>query len=249
MPSLTVHELFNRFSTASSGPRMQTPPMSSAIKVNGRPLAYARAGEVVDVPARPITIHQMDALSVDGASVRFRVACGRGTYVRTLGGGSCACARHSRAPEAVAPPACSGPFVLEQAVQVDELARLATEPTDRGLATGPAARARSAPCRVAATGAVPAWLVGACTGARVRVRGPRGAASIQRRVGATARERHPSTTRDETPVGARYVVRDEIGMLALAECLAGQPERRPSQGAQVLARPSGSVSEAAADVE
>jgi tRNA pseudouridine55 synthase len=40
-----------------SGQRMQKPPMYSAVKVNGRPLySYARAGETVDVPSRPIRV-------------------------------------------------------------------------------------------------------------------------------------------------------------------------------------------------
>lgn len=68
------------------GPQMQTPPRYSAVKVNGRRLyEYARAGETVEVPPRPIRVDSMELLGVDADTVRFRVTCGRGTYVRALG--------------------------------------------------------------------------------------------------------------------------------------------------------------------
>ncbi|NLW16360.1 MAG: tRNA pseudouridine(55) synthase TruB [Firmicutes bacterium] len=42
------------------GEREQVPPAYSAIKYQGRPLyEYARAGKIVQVPARPITIHAL----------------------------------------------------------------------------------------------------------------------------------------------------------------------------------------------
>ncbi len=67
------------------GTRMQVPPMFSAIKVNGRPLyKYARAGETVEVPARPIRVDAVELLSFGADWISFRVTCGRGTYVRVL---------------------------------------------------------------------------------------------------------------------------------------------------------------------
>ncbi|MCH7903650.1 MAG: tRNA pseudouridine(55) synthase TruB [Armatimonadetes bacterium] len=63
----------------------QTPPMFSAVKKDGRPLyAYARAGEVVDRPAREVVIHELDLTSVDAPHATFRTVCEGGTYVRTL---------------------------------------------------------------------------------------------------------------------------------------------------------------------
>lgn len=69
----------------------QTPPMFSAVKVNGKKLyEYARAGQTVERPTRKITIHALELLSDDeifeGEEVRFsiRIKCSKGTYIRTL---------------------------------------------------------------------------------------------------------------------------------------------------------------------
>ncbi len=65
----------------------QIPPAYSAIKINGR-RAYdlARKGEDVTIPSRQITIHDLQLLEIlPDSQARFRVACSKGTYVRTLG--------------------------------------------------------------------------------------------------------------------------------------------------------------------
>lgn len=70
----------------------QVPPMYSAVKVNGRKLyEYARAGETVERPVRIADIKSFKRTSdilVDEeqgtVSWKFEVACGKGTYVRTL---------------------------------------------------------------------------------------------------------------------------------------------------------------------
>ena len=68
----------------------QIPPMYSAVKVNGKKLyEYARAGQTVERPQRQVTIHSFtrtSPLEFDGecCRFRFRVACSKGTYVRTL---------------------------------------------------------------------------------------------------------------------------------------------------------------------
>ncbi|WP_078413196.1 tRNA pseudouridine(55) synthase TruB [Priestia abyssalis] len=69
----------------------QTPPMYSAVKVNGKKLyEYARAGIEVERPTRTITIHELVLLDDrqlfegDTVSFRFRVTGSKGTYVRTL---------------------------------------------------------------------------------------------------------------------------------------------------------------------
>jgi tRNA pseudouridine55 synthase len=70
------------------GEIMQVPPMVSALKHEGRRLyELARDGEVVDREARPVTIHELEILSVGSGpypEVEFRVVCGKGTYVRSL---------------------------------------------------------------------------------------------------------------------------------------------------------------------
>ncbi len=67
------------------GEIQQIPPMYSAIKINGQKLCnLARKGKEVERPARTITIHSLDFLGCDGADVRLRVHCSKGTYIRTL---------------------------------------------------------------------------------------------------------------------------------------------------------------------
>ncbi len=69
----------------------QTPPMYSAVKVNGRKLyEYARKGETVERPTRTVTIHSLELLDetehFEGEEITFkiRIACSKGTYIRTL---------------------------------------------------------------------------------------------------------------------------------------------------------------------
>lgn len=75
-----------------TGDIMQTPPMYSAVKVNGRKLyEYAREGLTIDREARPIHISyfkQIKKSTYDDTAktqtIYFEVGCSKGTYVRTL---------------------------------------------------------------------------------------------------------------------------------------------------------------------
>ncbi|MBM7694661.1 tRNA pseudouridine55 synthase [Peribacillus deserti] len=69
----------------------QTPPMYSAVKVNGKKLyEYARAGIEIERPSREVTIYDIELLDTrdsfegDVISFSFRVRCSKGTYIRTL---------------------------------------------------------------------------------------------------------------------------------------------------------------------
>ncbi len=69
----------------------QTPPMYSAVKVNGKRLyEYAREGQVIERPSRIVQIDAIelldDAVQFEGEAIEFsiRVSCGKGTYIRTL---------------------------------------------------------------------------------------------------------------------------------------------------------------------
>lgn len=67
------------------GDILQVPPMYSALKVNGQKLYdLARKGREVERQPRPITIHELTLLGMDGADIRLRVRCSKGTYIRTL---------------------------------------------------------------------------------------------------------------------------------------------------------------------
>lgn len=74
-----------------TGTITQTPPMFSAVKVNGKRLyEYAREGKVIERPTRQVTIYEIELLDnrevFSGETVSFsiRVKCSKGTYIRTL---------------------------------------------------------------------------------------------------------------------------------------------------------------------
>ena len=64
----------------------QTPPIYSAVKVNGeRAYKLARKGEEVEMKPRTVTINSLNILSYSFPDLRIRVKCSSGTYIRTLG--------------------------------------------------------------------------------------------------------------------------------------------------------------------
>ena len=69
-----------------TGDILQTPPMVSAKKVDGRRLhELAREGVVIDRKAVPITVHRFDLEETDDPMVlRATVDCSTGTYIRVL---------------------------------------------------------------------------------------------------------------------------------------------------------------------
>jgi tRNA pseudouridine55 synthase len=82
----TVVEVLDRF----MGPISQVPPMYSALKKDGKALyEYAREGETVEREARNVVIHDLELLDMqlqgDAPFLSLRVACSKGTYIRTLG--------------------------------------------------------------------------------------------------------------------------------------------------------------------
>ena len=67
------------------GEILQVPPMYSALKVNGQKLCdLARKGKEVERQPRPITIHELTLLETTENTLRLRVRCSKGTYIRTL---------------------------------------------------------------------------------------------------------------------------------------------------------------------
>jgi tRNA pseudouridine55 synthase len=103
----------------------QIPPMYSAVKVDGRRLyQLAREGKEVERKPRAVTIYGIEIISadVDGPqpTVRFRVRCSKGTYIRTL------CVDIGKA---LGYPAhmshlvrtATGPFRREDAITLEEL--------------------------------------------------------------------------------------------------------------------------------
>lgn len=106
------------------GKILQIPPMHSALKRDGRPLyEYARKGLEVERQPRPVVVHGLDVLGLDGEVLTLRVHCGKGLYVRTLAediGAALGCGAHLGAlrREAV------GLFSIRDAVSLPELEAL-----------------------------------------------------------------------------------------------------------------------------
>jgi tRNA pseudouridine55 synthase len=63
----------------------QIPPAFSAIKVDGkRVYKKARAGQTVDLPARPVEILSFSIETLNFPDIHFYVQCSKGTYIRSL---------------------------------------------------------------------------------------------------------------------------------------------------------------------
>ncbi len=76
-----VREIVRSF----TGTYMQTPPMYSAVKYNGKRLyTLARAGVTVERTPRKVTIYRMEILDMRLPRVTLEIQCSRGTYIRTL---------------------------------------------------------------------------------------------------------------------------------------------------------------------
>ena len=107
-----------------TGDIFQTPPMVSAIKVNGVPLyKMARKGE--EVAREPRLVHIFSFRIDDFAlpDVRFTVRCTKGTYVRTLChdiGAALGCGGHLAALRRTR----SGRFSVADAIALDDLRAL-----------------------------------------------------------------------------------------------------------------------------
>lgn len=70
---------------AFTGRIAQVPPRYSALKRDGEALyARARRGEVVHIEPRAVDVHALDVLAVGTDTLRLRIECGSGTYIRSL---------------------------------------------------------------------------------------------------------------------------------------------------------------------
>ncbi len=64
----------------------QIPPLTSAIRVDGKRLyEYAHAGEEIEVPSRQVMIHHIRLISYIHPYIEIEVSVSKGTYIRTLG--------------------------------------------------------------------------------------------------------------------------------------------------------------------
>jgi tRNA pseudouridine55 synthase len=83
VPAFTQEEIQAAFDT-QRGDFYQTPPMVSAIKINGVPLyKLARKGQEVEREARFVRVYDSEITRAALPEVDFRVVCSKGFYVRT----------------------------------------------------------------------------------------------------------------------------------------------------------------------
>ena len=104
-----------------TGTIMQTPPMYSAIKIDGKKLyELARKGKTIERPPREIEIFNIELLEFTPSGFFIRVHCSKGTYIRVL------CEDIASALDSVGCMGslireASGRFTLENAVSIEKV--------------------------------------------------------------------------------------------------------------------------------
>jgi len=125
VPPLTVEQL-NEATESFLGDQMQTPPMVSAVKVEGVPLyKLARKGVEVERKARLIHIYSYRFTQYEEPFGFFRVGCTKGTYVRSLThelGEKLGCGAHLATLRRVT----SGKFNAADAITFEDVFKLST---------------------------------------------------------------------------------------------------------------------------
>lgn len=111
----------------------QTPPMHSALKVDGQPLyKLAHQGIVIERKSRPVHIFSIDVLRHEDDEMDIEVHCSKGTYIRTLAediGEKLGCGAHLSALRRTE----SGPFHLDDCITLEELEQLAEKAEEAGF--------------------------------------------------------------------------------------------------------------------
>jgi tRNA pseudouridine55 synthase len=118
VPPLTLEQL-NEMAAPFIGDQMQTPPMVSAIKKDGVPLyKLARKGVEVEREPRLVHIYNFRFTNYAEPNGEFRLACTKGTYVRSVAhelGQKIGCGAHLSALRRSA----SGKFDVTEATPLD----------------------------------------------------------------------------------------------------------------------------------
>lgn len=80
-----TEEMVRETAKSFIGKQEQIPPMFSAVKVDGKRLyKLARVGEEIELKARPIEILEFEITACNLPLVDFRIACTKGTYIRSI---------------------------------------------------------------------------------------------------------------------------------------------------------------------
>ncbi len=115
------------------GDQYQTPPMHSAIKIDGVPLyKLARKGEEVEREPRFIRVMAFELLSFASPKITFRLHCTKGTYVRTIAhdlGNKLGCGAHLSALRRTV----SGKFEMSQGLTLDQIETMSLPEIEKRL--------------------------------------------------------------------------------------------------------------------
>jgi len=83
--SQITKQQINEATHSFTGDITQTPPIYSAIKIDGkRAYIHARRGDDVKLKSRVVKIDRFEILSIDLPQIKFLVSCSKGTYIRSL---------------------------------------------------------------------------------------------------------------------------------------------------------------------
>ena len=103
------------------GDSMQTPPIYSALKFQGKPMyQHAREGKKITKDSRKISINRIDQISIDLPILSFEVECSKGTYIRSIArdlGDKLGCGAHLSALNRIV----QQNFDLNAAKSIDEI--------------------------------------------------------------------------------------------------------------------------------
>ncbi|OPJ57137.1 tRNA pseudouridine(55) synthase TruB [Alkalithermobacter paradoxus] len=115
---IDIIKAFEKF----KGEIYQTPPVYSAIKMNGKKLyELARQGKTdIDIKSRKVFIKHLEILSIKNNKILFDLTCSKGTYVRSICkdiGDELGCGGHM----SFLLRTSSGPFKITNSITLEEL--------------------------------------------------------------------------------------------------------------------------------
>ena len=108
----------------------QTPPLYSAVKINGeRAYTLARRGDSAEIKAKEVEIKTFEITGVELPLVSFKVICSKGTYIRSLArdfGEKLGCGAHLSKLVRTR----IGPYELANALTIDDILELRKKQTE-----------------------------------------------------------------------------------------------------------------------
>ena len=132
VPAFTEAEIRTAMK-AFVGDQYQTPPMFSAIKIDGVPLyKKARQGEEVEREPRFIRVSSFDMTRFSLPEIDFVLRCSKGTYVRTIAhdlGQKLGCGAHLSKLRRTG----SGKFTIDQCLTLDQIQELSLTEIEKRL--------------------------------------------------------------------------------------------------------------------